>query len=53
MDLGLRYRVLLAGTELVLGAEGGVFTPGDAFEDAEGRRRGAATGGRLLVRYTL
>ncbi|MGK0361837.1 MAG: hypothetical protein ACI9U2_004155 [Bradymonadia bacterium] len=53
VDLGLRYRVLLAGTELVLGAEGGVFTPGDAFEDAEGSRRGAATGGRLLVRYTL
>lgn len=53
VDLGLRYRVILGGTELVLGAEGGVFTPGDAFEDAEGRRRGAATGGRLLLRYTL
>lgn len=53
VDLGLRYRAILWGTELVLGAEGGVFTPGDAFINAAGQRRGALTGGRLLLRYTL
>lgn len=53
VDFGLRYRALLFGTELVLGAEGGLFTPGDAFRDAAGQRRGAASGGRLMLRYTL
>lgn len=52
-DAGLRYRAIVYGTELVLGAEGGIFTPGDAFRDADGQRRGAASGGRLLLRYTL
>lgn len=53
LDVGLRYRAIVYGTELVLGAEGGIFTPGDAFRDADGQRRGAASGGRLLLRYTL
>lgn len=53
VDLGVRYRAVLWGTELVLGAEGGVFTPGDAFVNGANQRRGALTGGRLLLRYTL
>ncbi|MCA9526225.1 MAG: hypothetical protein KC549_07995, partial [Myxococcales bacterium] len=53
LDVGVRYRVLAAGATLTAGLEAGVFTPGSAFEDAEGNRRGALQGARLSLEGRL
>lgn len=51
IDLGLRYRGLLARTELTAGLEGGLLLPGAAFEDSAGQRPDPVAGGRLMVDY--
>ncbi len=53
IDVGVRYRALLNGTELTFGLEGGMFLPGSAFEDAAGQTMGSIYGGRLMVDYRL
>ena len=53
LDLGVRHRMLLGGTELTLGVEGAVFLPGDAFADAAGNTMGPVLGGRALFNYRL
>jgi hypothetical protein len=53
LDLGLRYRTLMGGTELTFGLEGGVFIPGTALEDAQGNAMDAVYGGRAIVTYRL
>ncbi|MCA9546238.1 MAG: hypothetical protein KC613_17660 [Myxococcales bacterium] len=52
-DVGVRYRMLLAGTELTLGLEGGLFMPGDALVDRDGGVPDALSGGRAMIRYRL
>lgn len=52
-DLGLRYTTLFGGTELMLGLEGGVFQPGDAFNALDGTAQDASYGGRAMIRYRL
>jgi len=51
LDVGARYRTLLAGTELTLGAEAGVLLPGGAFDDANGKKMDEIVGGRVMVDY--
>jgi len=53
LDLGIRYRMLLFGSELILGLEGGVFLPGDALEGVAGDGPGAIAGGRFMMTYRL
>ncbi len=53
VDLGVRYRVHLAGTELTLGLEGGVLWPGSAFVAPGGALPPPLVGGRGLLRYRL
>lgn len=53
LDVGVRYRLMLGTTRLMLGAEGGVFQPGNAFADVGGALGELTGGGRLLVRYEL
>lgn len=53
LDLGVRYRTIIAGTELTVGVEGGVFQPGSAFDDAEGDGLDAIGGARALLSYRL
>lgn len=51
IDLGARFQMILAGTELTVGVEGGVFLPGDALKDASGETMDPVYGGRGLVSY--
>ena len=51
INVGARYRLLMSGTELTAGIEGGVFIPGDALEMADGSSMDPIGGGRLVVRY--
>ena len=53
LDVGARYRMLLWGTELTVGFEGGVLLPGDAFNDAQGNAMGPVGGLRVLAGYRL
>lgn len=53
LDSGLRYRTLIAGTELTLGIEGGVLFPGSAFRTAGGDTMGRVAGARALMSYRL
>ncbi|MCB9588116.1 MAG: hypothetical protein H6718_22100 [Polyangiaceae bacterium] len=48
-DVGLRFRVNLNGMEGTLGAEGGVFTPGDAFSKTDGQHLPTVGAMRLLL----
>lgn len=51
LDIGVRQRILLGGTELTVGFEGGMLMPGSAFADAEGVLMNRVFGGRGLVHY--
>ena len=51
IDLGARYRTMLGGTELTVGAEAGVLVPGGAFETLDGDNMNEIFGGRLMVDY--
>ncbi len=51
LDVGVRYRAILHGAELTMGAEGGALAPGSAFRTIEGTRMDAVYGARGLVRY--
>ena len=53
LDLGVRYRLVAADTELTIGVEGGVLLPGDAFLAATGEIMDNVFGGRALLRYRL
>ena len=53
VDLGLRFRTLLWGSELTLGVEGGVLVPGAGFRDASGVTMDLVYGGRVMVGYRL
>ncbi|MHB8876382.1 MAG: hypothetical protein ACYC8T_22035 [Myxococcaceae bacterium] len=53
LDLGARARLLMGGTELMVGLEGGLLTPGGAFHTADGKTMGTVTGGRVLLGYRL
>ncbi|MCA9633170.1 MAG: hypothetical protein KC766_36210 [Myxococcales bacterium] len=48
-DVGLRLRLNLSGVEATVGAEGGVFTPGDAFVRADGETMPTVGALRLLL----
>ncbi|MGE0324165.1 MAG: hypothetical protein AB7S68_17755 [Polyangiaceae bacterium] len=48
-DVGLRFRVNVNGMEGTLGAEGGVFTPGDAFSKSDGQHLPTVGALRLLL----
>jgi hypothetical protein len=52
IDLGLRYRVHLRGTELNAGAECGVLQPGSALRGSTGPDA-RVFGGRLMLGYRL
>lgn len=49
LDLGIRYRGELAGTELEAAAEWGVLQPGSAFAGGQDK----VTGGRVMLQYRL
>ena len=51
LDLGVRYRMILRGSELTLGAEGGALAPGSAFLALDNTRMGPVAGGRGMLRY--
>ena len=51
LNVGARYRLLMSGTELTAGIEGGVFLPGDALEMADGSAMDPIGGGRVVARY--
>ena len=51
LDLGVRYRRMIAGTELTIGLEGGYLLAGGAFNDANGEAIGNLYGGRGMVSY--
>ncbi len=53
LDVGARYRLLFGGTELVVGVEGAVLLPGDAFVDPQGNTMAPVLGGRALFNYRL
>ena len=53
IDMGARFRMLLGGTELILGLEGGLFLPGDALKDKSGDKMAPIYGGRVLLGYRL
>jgi hypothetical protein len=46
LDVGIRYRGLLAGTTLGVGVEGGVLLPGSALRNANGQSMGNVSGAR-------
>ncbi len=51
VDLGVRFRMLLGGTELTVGGEAGLLLPGSAFQQRGGQQLDAIAGGRGLLRY--
>lgn len=53
LDVGVRYRAIIGGTELTVGIEGGLFQPGAAFADADGNVPDTMAGGRAMLRYRL
>ena len=53
VDLGARFRTLVYGLEIEVGAEGGVLIPGDAFETASGDPMDPIYGGRLMLGLAL
>ncbi len=53
LDLGVRYRIIAADTELTIGVEGGALFPGDAFLAATGDIMDMVYGGRAMIRYRL
>jgi hypothetical protein len=50
LDLGVRYRALVHGAELTLGAELGTLRPGNALVAADGSTMSAVSGGRAMAR---
>ena len=53
LDLGVRYQLRFAGSELTLGVEGGAFYPSSALHDANDSAMSPVYGGRTLLRYRL
>jgi len=53
VDIGVRYREVFWGSEIVLGLEGGVLFPGSAFRQLDGELMGAVWGGRVLLQYRM
>jgi hypothetical protein len=53
LDVGVRYRAVLAGTTLTLGLEGGALLPGSALNTDKGNPMGSVYGGRLMIDYRL
>lgn len=53
LDLGVRYRALVHGVELNLGAEGAMLFPGSAFQDEKGDAPRRVLGGRLILMVRL
>ncbi len=52
-DAGARVRGMVAGVELSVGVEGGVFVPGGAFRNASGTMMGPVVGGRGVLGVRL
>lgn len=53
VDVGLRYRLHLRGTQLDAGVEGGVLVPGSALAGAAGKSQAPVYGGRVMLGYRL
>jgi hypothetical protein len=53
LDLGVRYRLHLLGTQLDAGLEGGVLFPGSALADQTGNAPAPVFGGRAMLGYRL
>lgn len=53
LDGGVRYRALLWGTEVTVGAEAGVLWPGSALQKADGTLPKAVYGGRFMIDYRI
>ncbi len=53
VDLGARFRMLMGGTELTLGVEGGLFIPGAGLQDKAGDSMDLVYGGRIMLGYRL
>ncbi len=53
LDVGVRYRALLNGSEVTLGVETGVLLPGGALENAAGHHMGEVFDARAMVDYRL
>lgn len=53
LDLGARFRLMVADTQVTAGMEGGILWPGSAFQDPDGRRLDAVLGGRLMLGYNF
>ena len=51
IDLGIRYRRIMEGTELIVGIEGGYFLPGNALVDADDNTMNSVAGLRGNVQY--
>ncbi|MBI4704424.1 MAG: hypothetical protein HY744_25255 [Deltaproteobacteria bacterium] len=49
LDLGVRYRVSLGGSDVTLGAECGALRPGSALRRTDGTEMPAVYGGRLMI----
>jgi hypothetical protein len=49
LDLGLRWTIDEGGAGLSAGVEGGIFLPGDAFEDREGQAMEPVSAVRLIL----
>lgn len=53
VDLGVRARFLVLGSELSAGVEAGLLLPGDAFRKADRSLPAAVPGGRALLGFRL
>ncbi|MBL4636405.1 MAG: hypothetical protein JKY56_21265 [Kofleriaceae bacterium] len=53
LDLGLRYRQIVSGSELTIGVEGGFLMPGSVFDDSEGNGLDNVYGVRTVLNYRL
>ncbi|MCP4448216.1 MAG: hypothetical protein GY811_23190 [Myxococcales bacterium] len=53
LDVGVRYRQMIRGSELTFGIEGGMLMPGSVFEDEMGAGLGSVFGARAMMNYRL
>lgn len=53
LDLGMRSRVNIGGTQLTLGLEGAVFFPGSALREPGGGNMKNVLGGRAMIDYRM
>lgn len=53
LDVGIRYRTLVGGTQLTVGVEGGMLFPGSAYTEGDTTSLDTVSGGRAMLTYQL